>query len=320
MQNKELHMGSALYDLVGDIHGHAHELEQLLKQMGYRPKGKGYAHPDRTLIMIGDLIDRGPQQQRVVEIARAMMESGDAIVLMGNHEFNAICYATLNESGGYVRPHIDKNTRQHQVFLEAFPFGSQCHEEVIGFFKQLPLWLELDELRAIHACWHDPSMEVLAPWVDDNNRLHNDQFYQHYAVKSDPLYAAVECLLKGPEVSLPAGARFADKDGIVRSEARICWWQLNKGPAASLAIKPELHDAYDLSAQYRQASEFEYQDSSKPAFFGHYWQRDFDPANTRDQRAFCLDYSIAKQGQLVAARWNGDCDSIEWFHVPSAGV
>lgn len=312
-------MGSALYDLVGDIHGHAHELELLLKQMGYRPNGKGYAHPDRTLVMIGDLIDRGPEQRRVVEIARAMRESGDAIVLMGNHEFNAICYATPSESGGHVRPHTRKNSQQHRAFLDAFPFGSALHEEAISFFKQLPLWLELDELRAIHACWHAPSMEALAPWLDHSHCLHNDQFYQHYAAREKPLYAAVECLLKGPEVSLPPGAGFADKDGIVRREARICWWQLHKGPVAALAIRPELHEVHDLSAQYRRASEFAYREP-KPVFFGHYWLRDFEPASGRDQRAFCLDYSIARKGELVAARWSGDIDGIEWFAVPSATV
>ena len=309
-------MGLAQYDLVGDIHGHAHELEQLLQFMGYRPRGKGYAHPDRTLIMLGDLIDRGPEQRRVVEIARAMVASGDAIVLMGNHEFNAICYATPSESGDPVRPHTEKNSKQHRAFLAAFPFGSARYKAAIHFFKQLPLWLELDEFRAIHACWHSPSQEVLSPWLDASNRLHSASFYQHYGAKQQPLYSAVECLLKGPEVSLPPEACFSDKDGNQRHEARICWWRLHKGAAASLAIESALQTTHDLSAQYRQASAFAYQ-SSKPVFFGHYWQRNFEPSRDPEQRAFCLDYSIAQRGQLVAARWNGDCDCIEWFHVPS---
>ncbi len=312
-------MMSGCYDLVGDIHGHAHELERLLQQMGYRPKGAGYSHPERTLIMVGDLIDRGPGQQRVVEIARAMVDAGDAIVLMGNHEFNAICYATLSEGGGYVRPHIDKNTRQHQTFLDAFPFGSSRHEEAIGFFKQLPLWLELDELQAIHACWHPRSMAALSPWLDGQNRIQNGLFYQHYAVRDEPLYTAVECLLKGPEVVLPEGARFADKDGVVRSEARIKWWQLHKGNTASLDIRSELHEEHDLSDQYQQARSFEYR-GAKPTFFGHYWQRNFDAQSVAEQSAFCLDYSIAKQGQLVAARWMGSDDDIEWFAVTAGAV
>ncbi|GAA0792378.1 metallophosphoesterase [Marinobacterium sediminicola] len=305
---------SEQYDLVGDIHGHASALEPLLRAMGYQPKGKGYTHPERTLVMVGDLIDRGPEQARVLEIVRAMVDSGDALVVMGNHEFNAICYATLNESGGYVRPHIYKNTYQHRAFLKAFPFGSRRHEEAIAFYKQLPLWLELEALQVVHACWHLPSMKSLLPWLDDKNRIRDERFYQHYALKDEPLYSAVECVLKGPEVDLPAGAEFTDKDGIVRREARINWWQLHKGESASLAVRPELHDEHDLSVQYEQARVFEYRGETL-TFFGHYWQRDFDPEGVRGQRAFCLDYSVAKQGQLVAARWNGQRENIEWFAI-----
>ncbi len=56
-----------------------------LRAMGYVHHGKGFRHPERRLIFVGDLIDRGPKQQRVVEIVRSMVEHGDAIVVMGNH-------------------------------------------------------------------------------------------------------------------------------------------------------------------------------------------------------------------------------------------
>jgi hypothetical protein len=83
------------YDIVGDVHGHADKLEGLLRKMGYVPHGRGYRPPvGRQLIFLGDLIDRGPQQLRVLEIARSMMDEGDARAVMGNHEFNAIGYVT----------------------------------------------------------------------------------------------------------------------------------------------------------------------------------------------------------------------------------
>lgn len=77
------------------MHGHADKLEGLLRKMGYVPHGRGYRPPvGRQLIFLGDLIDRGPQQLRVLEIARSMMDEGDARAVMGNHEFNAIGYVT----------------------------------------------------------------------------------------------------------------------------------------------------------------------------------------------------------------------------------
>ena len=52
-------------------------------------------------------------QAEVVEIARIMVQRGDALIVAGNHEFNAIAFATPRRNGeGYCRPHIDKNRKQ----------------------------------------------------------------------------------------------------------------------------------------------------------------------------------------------------------------
>ena len=49
-----------MYDLIGDIHGHADELEALLVRLGYSRVGDSYRHDSRQVIFIGDFIDRGP--------------------------------------------------------------------------------------------------------------------------------------------------------------------------------------------------------------------------------------------------------------------
>jgi len=217
------------YDLVGDVHGHAEALEALLQLMGYTARGKGYAHPERILIFLGDLIDRGPDQQRVLEIARNMVASGDAIVLMGNHEFNAICYATAMGDGRFARIHSTGNQAQHQAFLYAFPEYSSEYADAIAFFRTLPLWLELDDFRAIHACWHDGAMQALECELDEGHRIQDEGFYQRYGSREPALYDAIELLLKGPEAALPEGVWFQDQDGKTRSQARINWWNLDSG-------------------------------------------------------------------------------------------
>lgn len=49
------------YDIIGDIHGCADELEGLLGVLGYRQDGRGgpHRHESRCAIFVGDLIDRG---------------------------------------------------------------------------------------------------------------------------------------------------------------------------------------------------------------------------------------------------------------------
>lgn len=57
-----------MYDIIGDIHGHADELEALLDMLGHGRSNGSYRRADRLVIFLGDFIDCGPHQQRVVNI------------------------------------------------------------------------------------------------------------------------------------------------------------------------------------------------------------------------------------------------------------
>ena len=83
-----------MYDLIGDIHGHATELKQLLEKLGYTLEEGGYHHPEREVIFLGDFIDRGTEILEVLQLVRPMIDSGEAKAVMGNHEFNALAYHT----------------------------------------------------------------------------------------------------------------------------------------------------------------------------------------------------------------------------------
>ena len=65
-----------MYDLIGDIHGHATELKALLAKMDYRETDGVWQHPERTVIFLGDFVDRGPEQVETVTIAQNMVEKG----------------------------------------------------------------------------------------------------------------------------------------------------------------------------------------------------------------------------------------------------
>jgi hypothetical protein len=64
-----------MHDLIGDIHGHADALQQLLRQLGFSRRKGVYRHPDRTAIFLGDFIDRGPKIRETLEIVRPMIDS-----------------------------------------------------------------------------------------------------------------------------------------------------------------------------------------------------------------------------------------------------
>lgn len=110
------------YDIIGDVHGSGDKLRGLLDLLGWTEGPGGvrvHPHPDRQVIFVGDLIDRGEDHRGVLATVRSMVDAGTARCIIGNHEFNAIGYATEHPpgSGQHLRPHIPKNDRQHHEFL-----------------------------------------------------------------------------------------------------------------------------------------------------------------------------------------------------------
>ena len=139
------------FDIIGDIHGCNETLEKLLQTLGYEVDQEGaYRHDHRQAVFLGDFIDRGPGQREVISIVKNMVDAGSAMSVMGNHEFNAIAYATFDEaSGTHLRPHSDKNNKQHEAFLDAFSNDETSYQDAIGWFKTLPMWLDLGEIRIV---------------------------------------------------------------------------------------------------------------------------------------------------------------------------
>jgi hypothetical protein len=119
------------YDIVGDIHGHADPLRRLLHRLGYAERNGTFRHPERTMLLVGDFIDRGPEQREVLRLVRSMCDAGAARAVLGNHEFNAIGWATPDGAGGFHRERSVPNTIQHAKFIEAFGQGSADYEDAI---------------------------------------------------------------------------------------------------------------------------------------------------------------------------------------------
>ena len=287
------------YDVIGDVHGHAAKLENLLRRMEYSDASGVWRHDSRTAIFVGDLIDRGPAQLATVAIARRMIEAGSAQAVMGNHEFNAIAWRH-----GW-REQSTKNQAQHHAFLAEAGEGSTKHHEIVDWFETLPLWLELDGLRVIHACWNDQSQAALG----GSSVLTRDALHAG-ATKGTAEYEAVEILLKGPEIPLPPQYFYRDKNRHLRKEARYRWW--TTGPTT-------LRNRAELPSNSRTASGAAHPGfpdteippplpvdvyNGPPVIYGHYWQTG-TPALTSPNTG-CVDYSAGNKGPLVAYRWSGE--------------
>ncbi len=274
-------MATGGIDVIGDVHGQFDRLVALLEHLGYRETAGAWRHRDRMAVFLGDLIDRGPKQLATVALVRRMVDAGTARCVMGNHELNAIAWATSvpGRPGRYLRDHhMPGNLAQHQGFLEEVDGG--LHREIVAWFKTLPLWLDLEELRIVHACWHQESMDRLRPLLGPDQTL-TDELLVLGSRRGHWASEALEIVCKGPDVRLLEQLPYPDNYGELPHEVRIRWWL------------PDVVWQADLY-------------SGPPVIFGHYWFVG-TPAVISTLFA-CLDYSVANGGPLVAYRWDGESE------------
>jgi len=291
------------YDLIGDIHGQALELEKLLEKLSYSKVDNVWQHADRKLIFLGDFIDRGDHQREVIDIVQPMIMYGHALSVMGNHEYNAIAFYTEDGKGDYLRSHSVKNIKQHKAFLDSFENNPKEYEEVIEWFKTLPLWLDIPGINIIHACWDEKIMSRIIDFQGSN--LLTDELLHLSSDKNQWQYEAIETLLKGKEISLPDGHSFLDKDKNERHEIRIQWWKQNASSYNDIFLGPESARTHIPNDPVKGDHLISYSHNQKPLFLGHYWME--GEIKPLADNIACLDFSVAKKGgRLVAYRWDGE--------------
>lgn len=297
------------YDIIGDIHGQADKLEGLLQGMGYRKTAGAYRHPSRKAIFVGDYIDRGPRQVDTYRTVRNMVEAESALAILGNHEFNAIAWHMPDPErlvdGHFLRPRHGetgaKNRHQHHQFLAEVE-GTPLHREIVDWCMTLPLWLDLPELRVVHACWHDEFISELEPLLGPQRNL-TPELMVRASRPDDAVFQAVEGLTKGLEVPLPNGHSFLDKDGHERRNVRVRWWDEHRSSFRDLALMPDEERMALPDDTVPESSRPSY-DQKKPVFFGHYWLQ--GQPTLQSEKMVCVDYSAGKGGPLVAYRWEGE--------------
>jgi hypothetical protein len=295
-------MKNQAYDLIGDLHGQHDKLTGLLHHLGYEPEGNGFHHPEgRRVIFLGDYIDRGPKVREVLQTVRAMVEAGDALAIMGNHEYNAVCYHSPDGKGGWLREHSEKNRRQITATLRAFEGREAEWADWLEWMKRLPMFLDLGDLRCVHACWDTEAIQRLK-----GRTLADPAFLHASADEMTQEHRDIENVLKGPEIPASDGNLFRDKEGTYRDTIRTRWWDLREGLTISdLAMPPgSMMDGMKVDPDLVRAIP-DYRCDAPPVFFGHYWLPATAPKAPLAPNITCLDFSAGLEGPLVAYRWDG---------------
>jgi hypothetical protein len=253
-------------DIVADIHGEIDALRALLCHLGYDAAGQ---HPQRRrLVFLGDLGDRGPDSPAVVSMVSDLVLSGRSQCVLGNHDLNILLgqkkpdnYWFFGEpvsldGSGVVTPQVLADDKTRRLAL--------------GFFETLPLVVERDDVRVVHACW-EPRM------VEHARRATNVPELYWRSVQSiqadlalrdelDDIDRGLEHQNRNPVKVLTSGLERKTQqarvsEGRLRHEERVAWWQ-----------------------DYRE---------EPYCVFGHYGLFADEPHGRG--RAMCIDYAIGKR-------------------------
>lgn len=300
------------FDLIGDVHGCADALTALLDELGYVRRGGYFQYRDqrrpRQAIFLGDIIDRGPNIRESVLCVQDMVSHGHARMILGNHEFHALAYSTPAPPGSereYLRPHTERNAKLLKQTLEQFANHSGDWRDALAWFAELPLWLERETFRVVHACWDDQligeywqrygsdrlTSPALADCVDYHSLAHR----------------CIDRLTRGIDLKLPEGVSITSADGAVRRYFRVKFWLNDPQTYGDVEFQPDpLPDGLatqPLPGHQREALLL-YGPEQVPLFVGHYWQQG-RPHRLAANLA-CLDYSAVRGGRLVAYRFDNE--------------
>jgi len=284
---------SERYDIVGDVHGRAATLRELVHRLGYRKESGHWFHAeDRKLVSVGDLLDDGNNPLDCLELVEEMADDGCALPVMGNHELNALHYM----ADPPLRRRSPDNTKQFASTLAQIEADRARWERARSFIERIPTRLELDhgKVRVIHACWDENHIDDLPLFIDTpeilyrtsttppENRDWSDNrdaaLEAELKAAADPLFVAIEQCIKGAEVPCEP---HPDHRGKIRFKKRVDWWNHYTGEARILFGHYKFPWAGDLHR-------------ATPAAPG--W---VPPRN----RAACLDFGAHAGRMLVVLRW-----------------
>ncbi|MDZ5455259.1 metallophosphoesterase [Azohydromonas lata] len=335
-------------DIIGDVHGEYAALATLLHRLGYDDRGRHGG--GRRLVFVGDLCDRGPDSPAVVDFVQRVVQEGRGHAVIGNHELNLL-RGERREGNDWFWGEGSHHDRKFGDFVSV-PAARRA--EIASFLGSLPLVLEREDLRVVHAAWYVPAVAHLrnAPseatlaaqfdhWERVSDAAISDAALRRLVAEEMQHWGA---LLHDPNAEMPM------LHGCARSDA--LWQMGNPLRALTSGIEREAQQPFFSGGKWRFVDRVrwweEYTDTV-PVVFGHYWRRPqgsaikagpdlFGPIDATAWHGprgnvFCVDFSVGARflerkptgvpGQatkLAALRWPERTlifDTGEMHHAPA---
>lgn len=295
-------------DIIGDIHGEYEAFLKLLIVLGYDLEGN---HPDnRKLVFVGDYCDRGPDSPSVIKLVKRFVENGNAQAVLGNHELNLLQDNAKDGAGWYFKEREKKDKKY-------MPFSVVKEEDkkiIYDFLKSLPIALENEELRVVHATWDNKYINELreVPLGQAINYFIEKEKIINEEISSSGLLAQYNEDLEQYNDSIE------DEDQEVDFLNSVCEYNLahqmnNPIRVVTSGVEQRCETPFFASGKWRFVERYSWWDRYEdniPVVVGHFWRKikpipqsklkdeniftDI-PANSwhgKNNDVFCVDFSV----------------------------
>lgn len=125
-------------DVVGDTHGMFSEFVELAKRNNWSFNGSFFENtdPERKLLLLGDIIDRGQESIEMLKAAYYGTKAGTTYFILGNHEAKLINSYDQYLTQGLVRGRSLSNA---ETFMELLKLPKEEQLELIIFLRNSPI-------------------------------------------------------------------------------------------------------------------------------------------------------------------------------------
>ena len=313
---QKLHTGKI--DLIGDIHGEFDALVSLIKHLGYDSDGN---HKDgRKMVFVGDLCDRGPDTPAVLKMVKKFVENGNAQMVLGNHELNLL-QGNPKDGAGWFFKERELKDKNYEPFTRV---GNEDRNDLLKFLGGLPVALENEDLRVVHATWLSKEVEVVRE-IDLGNVA---EFYEKTEKEIDDkirssglldfYYEEQEKWAHAQEDSTYENIPFLHHT----SEYNLTHQMGNALRILTSGVEQKCETPFFASGKWRFVERYTWWDSyedDKPVVVGHFWRKMKEEPNIHDENVFdgispfewhgkkknvfCVDFSV---GGRFKERLNGN--------------
>ena len=208
----------------------------------------------------------------MLALVEQLVKSGRAVAVLGNHEINLLRNEAKDGSGWFFEERCERDQHRYAPFNR---LDADVKVRTVSFLATLPIALEREDLRVVHAAW-------IGPHIDTARALPVTQMLKQYAHWDEQALAeaqALEPLVRAELAAWPHALEDqATEPPFLHAHAQRESVRQMRNPLKVLTSGVERVgvEPFYSSGKWRFAERVQWwqeYDDETPVVVGHYWRR-----------------------------------------------